>query len=317
VIRKGRFVVAAVKLEIHVPEFASHYCYRRFEQGVKTHSGFAHEDVEREFLETVLETAKERLTALRKNTILFRTQLGGAESRVSFHVGAEKYEEIEVANDSPHPLERMIPKAELVPDGRVNPKGTAVLYLATSNGAAISEMRPWVGQHITIARFRTLRDCQLVDCSLERMPSCISAFEDINLNDVNLEEAEEPEAKEPDAATKEKHVWGDIGYAFSKPVNRDEEQLDYVPTQRLADAFRNGGYDGIIYKSLLDEKGKNIAIFDPTAAMLTSCCLYKAHSGDFHYVKVNPVQEGYRARANSSQQNWDEIISAHFEERLY
>jgi hypothetical protein len=80
---------------------------------------------------------------------------------------------------------------------------------------------------------------------------------------------------EPDAATKEEGVWGDIGYPFSKPVAYDEPHLDYIPTQILSEAFRRYGYDGIIYKSLPDEDGKNIALFDLDSAKLLSRCLSK------------------------------------------
>jgi hypothetical protein len=170
-------------------------------------------------------------------------------------------------------------------------------------------MRPWVGEHITIAQFRTLRDCRLVDCSLNTTQSWFQKFERTDLNLV-IAEAEEPgeEAKEPDASTKEEGVWGDIGFAFSKPVTRDEPHLDYIPTQILAENFRSEGYDGLIYKSLLDAKGKNIALFDPNAATFKSSCLYRTRSAAFEFVRVD-VHDGYRARASCS-----ESISSEFKE---
>ena len=295
-----------------MPEFASPHSYQQFEQSVKTKARFVPEDATRDFLKTVLETAEHRLKRLRKDEILFRAQRGGASEaiRVPIHVhadGTQECEEVEVENGVPHSAERMIPKAEFVGDGRVNPRGIPCLYLADTCSAVISEMRPWIGLHITIAQFRTVRDCVLVDCSVNTTPSWRS-WESINLN---LVEETEEQDKEPDAAIKEKGVWGDIGFAFSKPVTHDEPHLDYIPTQILAEAFQHHGYDGIIYKSLLDKDGKNIALFDPKAATLMSRCLYETQAALFQCVKVDP-SAGYRERANSTQPRWPESISSRF-----
>lgn len=133
----------------------------------------------------------------------------------------------EPVSEHPVPLsaDRMVPKAEYVGDGRVNPRGIPCLYLVTAASAAISEMRPWVGSFVTLAQFKALRDCRLVDCT-HTTPS------------LWLESADPDGASPPDAATKEAGVWGDIGFAFSKPVTHDEPHLDYIPTQILAENFR-------------------------------------------------------------------------------
>lgn len=246
-------------------EFASLDSYQHFEQSVKTRARFVHGDETQEFLRTVVETIKpKRLRKLSTGKFLFRAQRGFRWATEPLRIGEGDEEEIESIDvKTALPPERMVPKAEFVGDGRVNPRGIPCLYLASTASAAISEMRPWVGSYITLAQFRTVRDCLLVDCSLYTMRSAWLAPVD-------------PDgASEPDAATKEKGVWGDLGFAFSKPVTYDEPHLDYVPTQILAETFRNEGYYGIVYKSLLDQTGKNIALFDPQSASLTGCCLYE------------------------------------------
>jgi hypothetical protein len=182
------------------------------------------------------------------------------------------------------PPERMVPKAECVGDGRINPRGIPCLYLATTAGAAISEMRPWVGEYITLAQFKTVSDCLVVDCSLSTMQS--DWLEPVNLNGPNGK-------REPDAREKEDGVWGDIGFAFSKPVTVDERQLDYVPTQILAETFRNEGYHGIVYKSLLDEAGKNIALFNLASATLIIRCLYRIRSVALESAKLESVPSSW------------------------
>jgi hypothetical protein len=290
-----------------MPEFASLHSYQKFEQSVKCAARFVLEDAARAFLTTVLETAEQRLSLVRSGECLFRAQRGFVPTTVtlrmpSFADGDEEYaeEEVEVHARAALPAERMVPKVDYVGDGRVNPRGIPCLYLASTLSAVISEMRPWVGSYITIAEFKTVRDCRLVDCSLSTTESW-------------LLESTDPERsnEEPDANTRENGVWGDIGFAFSKPVTRDEPQLDYIPTQILAEAFRSRGYDGIIYKSLLDKDGKNIALFDLSAAKLTSRQLYKTHSASFECITEDPVHDGYRARAKSS---WPNSISSHFVE---
>lgn len=134
-----------------------------------------HEGPVREFLKIVLETAKARLTPLRRGETLFRAQLGLDRKPVKMPYSEEEIE-VEVEVEAPFSPERMIPKAEYVIAGRVNPRGIPCLYLATTASAVISEMRPWVGSYITLARFKTERDCQLVDCSLCTMPSWVLEF---------------------------------------------------------------------------------------------------------------------------------------------
>jgi len=198
-----------------------------------------------QFLNTVTGTLAKRLRRLPAGGILFRAQPGFFPTTEIVRIPQELHgaglgeeeeepeeEEIEVLAQSPLPPDRMMPKAEYVGDGRVNPRGIPCLYLASSLSAVISEMRPWIGSYITIGKFKTTRECVLVDCSLSTMQS--SLLEGVRLN-LNLGgEAGPEEPKEPDADTREEGVWGDIGFAFSKPVTRDEPHHDYVPTQILA-----------------------------------------------------------------------------------
>jgi hypothetical protein len=163
-------------------------------------------------------------------------------------------------------------------------------YLATKASAAISEMRPWVGSFLTLAQFKTTRILKMVDCS----ENTIQSFA---LQPHNFEESDKTE--EVDPSTKEKGVWGGIGYAFSRPVTHEEPHLDYVPTQFLAEAFRGGGYDGIIYRSLLDKEGRNIALFDLSSATVVSRCLYRTKQ-----VTVTCVKQ------ESEHSTWPEAINS-------
>jgi RES domain len=65
-----------------------------------------------------------------------------------------------------------------------------------------------------------------------------------------------------DAATKQEVVWAEIDYAFSRPVSRSDESIEYVPTQILAEAFLSAGYEAIAYGSYFGDPGYNVVLFD-------------------------------------------------------
>ncbi len=81
-----------------------------------------------------------------------------------------------------------------------------------------------------------------------------------------------------DADTKRRAVWTEIDSAFSRPVTRSEDIIDYVPTQILAEAFRGHGYDGIVYSSNFGDHEYNVALFDIGAAEIINCGPYKIKS---------------------------------------
>ena len=69
----------------------------------------------------------------------------------------------------------------------------------------------------------------------------------------------------------EKAVWSAIHDAFSKPAQRGDESLDYIPTQILSELFKSNGLDGVAYKSSYGEAGYNMALFDLEAANVGDC----------------------------------------------
>ena len=83
--------------------------------------------------------------------------------------------------------------------------------------------------------------------------------------------------------------WTDIDNAFSRPVTLSENLSDYVPTQILAESFRQAGYDAIIYRSSFGENGFNIAVFNPDDAKILNCGPYEVTE-----VRVDFRQAGNR-----------------------
>jgi len=243
-------------------EFPLTDSYHRFEQSVKKRSRYVHDSEVRAFLDVVMETSESRKDTISKWSVLFRAQRGYGWRLEN--AGAEEQYEVPDAFEP----ERMVPKAELVGDGRVNPRGIPCLYMATTEEAAMAEVRPWVGSYISLAQFKVMRDVTVVDCSKDKrmFPNWL----------LNERQREIPPEK------REQIVWGDIGHALSRPVTPDDSITEYVPTQILAEGFRVHGFDGIVYRSLLGE-GLNVALFDCSAAELINCGLYETNSVQFKF----------------------------------
>lgn len=92
--------------------------------------------------------------------------------------------------------------------------------------------------------------------------------------------------KEPEPEKREIAVWRDIDKAFSMPVTSNETTSDYVPTQIIAELFKNDGFDGIAYRSSLG-KGHNITLFDLDTADLINCALYEAKKVSFDFAQIS------------------------------
>lgn len=247
-------------------EFVSSRDYTQFALSVTQKARYVHEDEVRNFLVTVAATSEARRDSIPKGTILWRAQRG-YEWRVENAGGEDEFEVPSALSP-----ERMVPKAECVGDGRVNPRGIPCLYLSTSSDTAMSEVRPWVGSDLSLAQFKVMRDLTIVDCSRDKRIFPLWAVDG--------------KPKELPPEKREQVVWGDIGYAFSRPITPDHPASEYVPTQILAEAFRAHGYDGIVYKSLLGE-GLNVAVFDCSAAEIINCGLYETRSVSFKFEQAD------------------------------
>lgn len=236
--------------------FCSSDAYRHYERSVLHNLRYMHEEIARDFLREVHETSKSRIQTLPVRTVLWRAQQGHTYRLQN--EGQPDELEIECAFDPP----RMKPIPDKVTDGRVNPRGIAYLYLATDRNTACAEVRPWLKSYVSLGQFQTKRDLRIVDCTSDKKKWSFKGFNAVDVAIIPWEPNEY-----------ESVVWGDIGYAMSKPVTPEDSSLSYVPTQIIAESLRHHGADGIAYRSLLAEAGVNIALFDTNDADLVACGL--------------------------------------------
>lgn len=240
-------------------KFKSWNSYGNFASRIRHKRRYIRTPEDNEFLREVLRTSKSRIRDVPDGTKLWRAQLG--------HDWEPHYEGDRHVTDLPAAYlpERMKPLPGRATEGRANPKGIPALYLSTSRKTAMSEVRPWLGSLVSCAHFRIIRALKIVDFSVHHGSGFTLYF------------------TEPDASKREEAVWRQIDQAFSEPTTAADDTAGYVPTQVIAELFKNEGFDGIAYKSAFGKRGYNIALFDPADAEITSCTLYTAKSLKFRF----------------------------------
>jgi len=146
------------------------------------------------------------------------------------------------------------PPAHLAAAGRMNARGIAVFYGATAARVAIAEVRPPVGSQVAVARFRLLRRLRVLDLTaLGRVSEAGSLF------DPGL----------ADRLARAKFLRSLSG-RMTRPVMPDDEALDYLPTQAVADFLAGENtprLDGILFPSVqAGTRGpKNVVLFHHAA----------------------------------------------------
>lgn len=140
------------------------------------------------------------------------------------------------------------PDVDKSSEGRMSPKGVRCLYLADTKEAAMAEIRSAVHDEVAILQLRPKRTLRIID--LRRIDQ-ISPFT--------------PEVDSSELASNRNNL-NEMKEDLTRPMRDNDDVIDYVPTQYIADFARSLGFDGIGYESVLHENefgvpGYNIACF--------------------------------------------------------
>lgn len=154
--------------------------------------------------------------------------------------------------------------------GRVNPSGISILYLADSADTTLYEIRARVYDYVTIGRFKLQEDIKIIN--LAGIDS-ISPFIGMNQGFEFL-----------DYALNIEHLRM-IAQEISKPL-RNDNILDYIPTQYISDYIRSKNYDGIEYNSTMHKGGTNFALFDSKLVRCTRTSVYDIKEINYKYDKL-------------------------------
>lgn len=193
-------------------------------------------DQYKKLIEEIIDLAKERERVLESGLIFWRARTS-KRPRVN--------DDGEIVSDSYTKEEMSAPPKKLARDGRANPAGISYLYLAETLNAAIAELKPYIGDRITIASFKLRNQIKVVDIR-KGAPSLLEAISSKNKDSFD-------------------HIWFGIKMYFLLPV-RPEETRSYIPTQYIAELFKNNGYDGIIFDSIQKKDTFNLVLFDSSKA---------------------------------------------------
>src|SRR5437763_643649 len=106
------------------------------------------------FLTAARTACHSRVRLLKPGHHLYRAQVG-SEFAPEDEMGVEA--------ECHLPVARMIPDPKYIKrGGRANPPGFAYLYLATDERTALAEMRPWVGESLTLAIFEIKKEIKII-----------------------------------------------------------------------------------------------------------------------------------------------------------
>lgn len=165
--------------------------------------------------------------------------------------------------DSLAPKDMGCPPAEKATAGRANPIGIPYLYLCDNIDTTFYEIRAVYLDRISVGRFVTQRDLNLVN--FNNSTNLFYAFNSEN-NDSLID------------VIKHKILFKKISADLSKPLRRYDTEIEYVPTQLICEYCKHNRADGIMFKSSLHQSGTNIVLFNKDDAECTEVLVKEIRS---------------------------------------
>ena len=197
-------------------------------------------DSSKDFLSSLKELAEKNPFSLKQGDVLYRARKNDyKEHKPSFE---------------PRSAKEMKPIPNMKAEGRANPYNITMMYLASSEETAIAEVRPDVGFPVTVGEFKDVKGLRLVDFVSLR-PSYAAYFRHPDVDD-------------------DVYLWLALSNDYSRPLFKEEQQINYLQTQVIAEYFKDQGFDGLIYQSQFkaqkasskgEDIAKNFVIFDVNA----------------------------------------------------
>ncbi len=148
--------------------------------------------------------------------------------------------------------------------GRLNRARERILYCADDEETAVYEVRPAENFLVSVGIVRMSREVRILDLvkGLDFSMFGESAGYFLRIS----------------------QLLTDLSDDLSTPLERRDSPEDYLPTQIFRHQIQSFGFDGIRYRSAMNQAGTNVAIFDPEMARIESSYL----------IKVNAVAYSFR-----------------------
>lgn len=211
--------------------------WENFSKTIKNINRFHVSDVNLDILRDVLNAESLNLTIPCGTTELYRARISGENPLAISEMG-------------PPPIDKVTP-------GRANSRGIPCLYVAEDVETTFHEIRARDLDYVSVGNFKCVEELNMVDLtgldhiSPFSMPTFSMEWFSINMS-----------------------ILIKISEEIAKPLRRTDSELDYLPSQYIADFIKSLGFDGMRYKSTLHMGGINEAIFNPDKLECQSVTLY-------------------------------------------
>ena len=186
--------------------FDSSKVWIHFEVYLQRYNRFVLNDKLNKFTKDVLLSAKKRTLVIKRGQIFYRARIGSRPPKGRGVFSRPLLEK-----------EMLSPPSEQTKEGRINPKGISYLYLSSDYNTAISEVRPWLDQHVSVAVCEVTRDVTIIDC--------ISKLGLFDAMQIDIHE-------NATAQMIEDRVWFDIDNALSTPAQITDLRASYIEKSR-------------------------------------------------------------------------------------
>lgn len=152
---------------------------------------------------------------LSEKTLLFRSRIISDESKINKQPNFFGFDK----------QGSFIPPVNATRDMRANYRYIPYLYCANHPYTALVEVRPRIGALVSVATIEVISPIRLLDFTRQNISKRMSPAK------INF--------------------FADLSALYSKPIANDDDVLDYIPTQFIAEYVKNLGYDGIAFRSSL------------------------------------------------------------------
>lgn len=140
------------------------------------------------------------------------------------------------------------PPKKVAAHNRMNPAGISLFYSAENKETAIAEIRPSIGDTVSVGKFKTTRDLKFFDFrwfNVSPIRKKVSHWYDFYKDTINA-----------------RAFLGLLHEAISQPVSNGE--TGYIITQAFTEYLRHrhdGEFDGLIFNSVQNNSGVNYVVF--------------------------------------------------------
>lgn len=159
------------------------------------------------------------------------------------------------------------PPSSMASSGRANPEGISYLYLSDELKTTLYETRASLFDYVSIGEFK-----------LKSNIKTINLRESYIYDPIPLAEKEELE----DFLIHQPFI-SKLEHELSRPIRRNDNKLDYLPTQYLSEFIKSLGFDAIEYRSSLHPEGFNLAVFNPQKFRCIKTYVHEISKIDFEH----------------------------------